>query len=132
MHGNVHRGGMNKRGPQVDRAVSAFVEDVYQRGLDKNILLVISGEFGRTPRINKRAGRDHWGRLSTLALAGGGLEVGQIVGESSDKAESPKVGYRHAAGSHGDRVSCDGDCAKHAFLRSQRTPHSDAQRRQAD
>ena len=91
MHGNV-KGGMNKRGPQVDRAVSAFVEDIYQRGLDKNILLVVSGEFGRTPRINKRAGRDHWGRLSTLALSGGGLQVGQIVGESSAKAEAPKSG----------------------------------------
>jgi hypothetical protein len=91
MHGNV-KGGMNKRGPQVDRAVSAFVEDIYQQGLDKNILLVVSGEFGRTPRINKRAGRDHWGRLSTLALSGGGLKVGQIVGESSPKAETPKSG----------------------------------------
>lgn len=89
MHGNV-KGGMNKRGPQVDRAVSAFVEDIYERGLDENILLIVSGEFGRTPRINKRAGRDHWGRLSTLALSGGGLQVGQVVGESSAKAEAPK------------------------------------------
>ncbi|MBC8354527.1 MAG: DUF1501 domain-containing protein [Planctomycetes bacterium] len=89
MHGNV-KGGMNKRGPEVDRAVSAFVEDLYQRGLDQNILLVVSGEFGRTPRINKRAGRDHWGRLSTLALSGGGLQVGQVIGESSPKAEFPK------------------------------------------
>ena len=91
MHGNV-KGGMNKRGPQVDRAVSAFVEDIYQRGLDRKILLVVSGEFGRTPRINKRAGRDHWGPLSTLALSGGGLNVGCVVGESSPKAEVPKSG----------------------------------------
>lgn len=91
MHGNVN-GGMNKQGPQVDRAVSAFVEDIYQRGLGEKILLVVSGEFGRTPRINKNAGRDHWGRLSTLALSGGGLQVGQVVGESSDKAEVPKSG----------------------------------------
>ena len=91
MHGNVKRG-MDRRGPEVDRAVSAFVEDIYQRGLDENILLVISGEFGRTPRINKNAGRDHWGPLSTLALAGGGLNVGQVVGESSAKAEVPKSG----------------------------------------
>jgi len=89
MHGNV-KGGMNRRGPQVDRAVSAFVEDIHQRGLEKNILLVVTGEFGRTPRINKKAGRDHWGRLSTLALAGGGLKVGRTVGESSAKAEVPK------------------------------------------
>ena len=83
---------MNGRGPQVDRAVSAFVEDIYQRGLDKKILLVVSGEFGRTPRINKNGGRDHWGPLSTLALSGGGLQVGRVVGESSAKAEVPKTG----------------------------------------
>ncbi len=91
MHGNVKRG-MDRRGSQVDRAVTAFVEDIYLRGLDKNVLLVISGEFGRTPRVNKTAGRDHWGRLSTLALSGGGLQVGQVVGESSAKAEAPKSG----------------------------------------
>ena len=91
MHGNV-AGGMNSRGPQVDRAVSAFVSDIHQRGLDKNILLVISGEFGRTPRINKNAGRDHWGPLSTLALAGGGLNMGQVIGKSSAKAEVPAGG----------------------------------------
>jgi hypothetical protein len=91
MHGRVKRS-MDRRGPEVDRAVSAFVEDIYQRGLDKNILLVISGEFGRTPRINKNAGRDHWGPLSTLALSGGGLQVGQVIGESSAKAEVPHSG----------------------------------------
>lgn len=91
MHGRVKRS-MDKRGPEVDRAVSAFVEDIYQRGMDKNILLVISGEFGRTPRINKNAGRDHWGPLSTLALSGGGLQVGQVIGESSAKAEVPHSG----------------------------------------
>jgi len=89
MHGNV-KGGMNGRGPQVDRAVSAFIDDIHQRGLDRNILFVLTGEFGRTPRINKNAGRDHWGALSTLALAGGGLRVGQTVGESSSKAERPR------------------------------------------
>ena len=91
MHGNI-KGGMDRRGAEMDRAVSAFVEDTYQQGLDRNILLVISGEFGRTPRINKRAGRDHWGPLSTLALAGGGLQVGSVIGESSPKAEKPKSG----------------------------------------
>jgi uncharacterized protein (DUF1501 family) len=52
--------------------------------------LVITGEFGRTPRVNGSAGRDHWAPLSTLALAGGGLSMGQVVGESSQKAEVPK------------------------------------------
>jgi hypothetical protein len=76
--------------PPMDHAVATFLEDLAQRGLSEKILLVITGEFGRTPRINGSAGRDHWGPLCTLALAGGGLRMGQVVGESSAKAEVPK------------------------------------------
>jgi hypothetical protein len=89
MHGSVERG-FRQQGPVVDQAVSAFVEDVADRGLDKDILLVVTGEFGRTPKLNTAAGRDHWAPLSTLALAGGGLKLGQVVGESSARAEAPK------------------------------------------
>jgi hypothetical protein len=89
MHGNI-RDAMNRLGPKVDRAVSAFVEDCHDRGLSDDVLLVITGEFGRTPRINGGAGRDHWAPLSTLALSGGGLKMGQVVGQSSEKAEVPK------------------------------------------
>jgi hypothetical protein len=90
MHGGIANA-MKNLGPQVDRAVAAFVEDTQARGLDQDILLVITGEFGRTPRINGGAGRDHWAPLSTLALAGGGLKMGQVVGESTAKAEIPKT-----------------------------------------
>ena len=90
MHGNIQRS-MNGRGPTVDRAVSAFVDDIYQRGLGDKVMLVISGEFGRTPKINRNAGRDHWAPLSTLALAGGGLKMGQTVGESDAKVYRPKT-----------------------------------------
>jgi len=89
MHGQIKQN-MENLGPKVDHAVAAFLEDLHARGLDKEILLVISGEFGRTPRINGSAGRDHWAPLSTLALAGGGLKMGQVVGESSAKVEVPK------------------------------------------
>ena len=89
MHGSIANG-MKGLGPQVDNAVAAFVEDTVNRGLNDDILLVITGEFGRTPRINGSAGRDHWAPLSTLALAGGGLKMGQVVGESTAKAEVPK------------------------------------------
>ncbi|MDX1945026.1 MAG: DUF1501 domain-containing protein [Pirellulaceae bacterium] len=88
MHGNIERS-MTQRSPQLDQAVSAFVEDIHERGLDQRILLVISGEFGRTPRVNKNAGRDHWAPLSTLALAGGGLKMGQVIGESAPKVDVP-------------------------------------------
>jgi hypothetical protein len=89
MHGQIVPG-LKNLCPQVDRAVASFVDDVAQRGLDKRILLVISGEFGRTPRINSNAGRDHWAPLSTLAFAHGGLKNGQFVGESNSKVEVPK------------------------------------------
>ena len=59
------------------------------RGLSDKVLLIITGEFGRTPRINKNAGRDHWGNLCTLALAGGGLKMGQVIGESDRKVSVP-------------------------------------------
>jgi uncharacterized protein (DUF1501 family) len=90
MHGNI-KDSMNNLGPQVDRAVAALVEDMDQRGLNDQILLVISGEFGRTPKINGSAGRDHWAPLSTLALAGGGLKMGQVIGESAEKVDVPKT-----------------------------------------
>ena len=75
--------------PAVDKAVSAFIEDVHQRGLSEQILLVITGEFGRTPRINKNGGRDHWGNLCTLAFAGGGLRMGQVIGRSDRTGSQP-------------------------------------------
>ncbi len=90
MHGAVAQG-MKQLGPHVDRACAAFVADCADRGLDRDVLLVVTGEFGRTPRINGGAGRDHWAPLSTLALAGGGLKMGQVVGESTAKAEVPKT-----------------------------------------
>src|SRR5262245_2369103 len=88
MHGNIVQG-LKQRCPQLDHAVSTFVQDIYDRGLSDNILLVVSGEFGRTPRVNKNAGRDHWSNLSTLALAGGGLKMGQVVGDSASKVDVP-------------------------------------------
>ncbi len=90
MHGNIAQS-MRSTAPALDHAVSAFVTDIYQRGLDNDILLVISGEFGRTPRVNGSMGRDHWAPLSTLALAGGGLRMGQTVGESNARVEVPRT-----------------------------------------
>jgi Protein of unknown function (DUF1501) len=90
MHSNIKQE-MDRRGPEVDRAVAALVEDLDQRGQLENTLLVISGEFGRTPKINGSGGRDHWAPLSTLALAGGGLKMGQVVGESAEKVDVPKT-----------------------------------------
>lgn len=89
MHSDIKRG-MERISLPFDLAVSAFIEDLTARGMLNDVLLVITGEFGRTPRINASAGRDHWSQLSTLALAGGGLQLGQVYGESSTKAETPR------------------------------------------
>jgi hypothetical protein len=75
--------GMRYVGAPFDHAVSAFLDDVASRGLSEKILLVCCGEMGRTPRINQKGGRDHWGKLSPLLLAGGGLRMGRVVGEST-------------------------------------------------
>ena len=93
MHSNSNSpkylGGMYPLGHQVDFAVSAFLDDLHERGLSDDILLVISGEMGRTPKINKNGGRDHYADLTTLAFAGGGLKMGQVIGQSDRTAAKP-------------------------------------------
>ncbi len=90
MHSNGNSpkflGGMQPLGHQVDHAVSAFIDDVRERGLEDKILLVVTGEMGRTPRINRDGGRDHYGDLTPLLLFGGGLKMGQVIGQSDGQA----------------------------------------------
>ncbi len=81
--------GMEMLGRPLDKAVSAFLSDIEERGLSDQILLVITGDFGRTPKINQRGGRDHWANLCTLAFAGGGLKMGQVIGRSDRNASLP-------------------------------------------
>ena len=68
--------------PMLDQGVSALVDDLHQRGLDKDVSVVVWGEFGRTPKINKDAGRDHWPNVSCALLAGGGMRTGQVIGST--------------------------------------------------
>jgi hypothetical protein len=74
---------------QVDHAVAAFIEDLHERGLEDKILLAVTGEMGRTPRRNKDGGRDHYANLTSLLLAGGGLKMGQVIGQSDKTASQP-------------------------------------------
>ncbi len=93
MHSDVNNApvaeGMRYMGPPLDYAVSAFLDDVEARGLSEKILLVCCGEMGRTPTINSKGGRDHWGNLAPLLLAGGGLNMGQVVGQSARNGGEP-------------------------------------------
>jgi hypothetical protein len=106
MHGvaGVHAGvedGMRYVGPPLDHAVSAFLDDVEARGLSDKILLVMCGEMGRTPKLSELAGRNHWGNLGPLVLAGGGLPMGQVIGRSTANGGEPAddpVHMRHLIG----------------------------------
>lgn len=81
--------GLKWLAPQVDHAVATFLEDIKERGLSDRILLVVTGEMGRSPRINKDGGRDHHGDLTPLVIAGGGLKMGQVIGRSDGLGARP-------------------------------------------
>ena len=81
--------GMDISGPPLDQMLATLIADLYERGLDRKVLLVVWGEFGRTPRVNATGGRDHWGSLMSILMAGGGLKVGQVIGTSSANGEGP-------------------------------------------
>ena len=81
--------GMQAVGTSFDHAVAAFIEDIESRGLQDKIMLVCSGEMGRTPRLNKRGGRDHWSKLAPLLVYGGGTKPGQVIGRSDRNGSEP-------------------------------------------
>lgn len=76
--------------PSLDRALSALIQDLSQRGMLDETLVVVMGEFGRTPRINSIGGRDHWPNVFSVALAGGGVQGGRVIGSSDALGELPK------------------------------------------
>jgi hypothetical protein len=76
--------------PMLDQGLSALIHDIHDRGLDKDISVVVWGEFGRTPKINKDSGRDHWPNVSCGLLAGGGMRTGQVVGSTDRIAAEAK------------------------------------------
>jgi uncharacterized protein (DUF1501 family) len=88
-HGDNFRQ-LKRQLPQVDQGVANLIQDLHDRGMDKDVATVMWGEFGRTPRINGGAGRDHWSPVMSALVAGGGLRMGQAIGASSARGEYPK------------------------------------------
>ena len=89
----------NARLPVFDKAISALIDDIYQRGLDKKVMVIVSGEFGRTPRVNPQKGtrsgviqpgRDHYPAAMSVLVSGGGMETGQVIGSTDSKGVRPK------------------------------------------
>ncbi len=75
--------------PPLDQALAALVSDLAERNLDRQVLVLVSGEFGRTPTINRNGGRDHWPGAASVVFAGGGLPMGQVIGATDPKAGRP-------------------------------------------
>jgi len=110
-HGNIERALRDKL-PRHDKAVGVLIQDLADRGMLDDTLVITAGEFGHTPRINDNAGRDHWPQAQSILLAGGGFQHGQVIGSTNDKAEFPtsdKMGVEdfcatvyHALGLHVD------------------------------
>ncbi|MCH2597832.1 MAG: DUF1501 domain-containing protein [Pirellulales bacterium] len=75
--------------PKLDAAMSSLLTDLDERGMLDSTMVLVTGEFGRTPRINKDAGRDHWGPSCAIAMAGGGVQGGRVIGASNERAERP-------------------------------------------
>lgn len=78
---------LRKQLPKLDQALSALLLDLSERGMDKDVTVVMWGEFGRTPRVNMTAGRDHWSKVAMCFLAGGGMKLGQMIGTTNRNAE---------------------------------------------
>jgi len=89
MHGNIVNGFKNTM-PAFDQAFSRLITDLEQRGLLDETIVMVSSEFGRTPKINQTAGRDHWPKVFSVALAGGGVKRGQVYGSSNATASEPE------------------------------------------
>jgi len=93
MHADVNNAtmteGMDYMGRPLDHALSVLMDDLAFRGLSEKVLIVVCGEMGRTPQINNQGGRDHWGNLAPLLLSGGGLRMGQVVGQSRANGGEP-------------------------------------------
>ncbi len=93
MHADINnapvRTGMDYVGRPFDHAVSALIEDIEARGLGEKIMLVCCGEMGRSPKLNAKGGRDHWGGLAPLMIYGGGLKMGQVIGQSARNGGEP-------------------------------------------
>ena len=73
--------------PMLDQGVTALLDDLRDRGMDQDVSVVVWGEFGRTPRVNKNGGRDHWPRVSSALLFGGGIETAQVIGSTNSLGE---------------------------------------------
>lgn len=85
--------GMKKACPRMDQAVTTLIQDLHERGLNRKVLVVVWGEFGRTPKINDEAGRDHWAGVQSVMLAGGDYRHDQVIAQGEVPKDRPLWPY---------------------------------------
>ncbi|RFC46076.1 MAG: DUF1501 family [Verrucomicrobia bacterium] len=110
--------------PIFDQAITALVEDLHQRGLDKDVSVLVWGEFGRTPTVNAQVGRDHWPRVAMALLAGGGMRCGQVIGSTDrlgGEADSRPVTFAEVFSTLYHNLGIDADAA--TFTDAKGRPH---------
>ncbi len=89
MHSNI-ADGIRRQVPPLDQAFAALIRDLETRGMLKDTMVVLASEFGRTPKINGTAGRDHWPKVFSTVMAGGGIKPGVVYGSSNSTASEPE------------------------------------------
>ena len=89
MHNNI-ADGIRRQVPPLDQAYAALIRDLETRGMLKDTMVVMASEFGRTPKINGTAGRDHWPKVFSTVMAGGGIKPGIVYGSSNSTASEPE------------------------------------------
>jgi hypothetical protein len=87
---NNNFGQMKSRLPLLDQGLSALISDLHESGMDKDVTVIVCSEFGRTPKVNGKAGRDHWPQANCAILAGGGMKTGQVIGSTTSDAARPE------------------------------------------
>ncbi len=110
-HGNI-KGSIESNLPPVDQAVAALISDLDERGLLDSTMVMLTSEFGRTPKINNTAGRDHWPRVFSVMMAGGGVKRGMIYGSSDalgGEPEEDRVGVEDLAQTVYNQLGITGD-----------------------
>ena len=91
MHNNI-QAGLNNRQVELDAYLGKLIDTLEKRGLYEKVMLVVTSEFGRTPKVNGTGGRDHWARLAPLMISCGSYDMGRVVGSSDKNAEAPDDG----------------------------------------
>jgi len=121
-HGNNFSELKTRLLPKYDQSVAALISDLAERGLSDKVLVMTMGEFGRTPRINPQAGRDHWPGAMSVVFAGGGLKMGQMIGTTDPRAEYPATRAASPADVLSTMYRVMGIDTKHIFMDQGRRP----------